>query len=156
METEQDVMMHQQSPAEALDSIRRTRSAVGERMNRVHWSYEAAYGLICGGMVAAIALPSPFRLAALAVLLCSLGGLVAWWQKSTGVWVNGLSPSRARWVAGGLGAFMAVAIVAATVLSRRYGLWQAPLVGGALVAVVSVLASRLWMRVYLSEIRGEI
>ncbi|HYC75860.1 hypothetical protein [Brevundimonas sp.] len=147
-------MTEDPTPAEALASIRAARGSVGDRLT-VHWSYDVAYGLICGGIVASLGVPAPYG--SLIVVVCMLGLvlMIQWYRKQTGVWVSGLSPRRARWVALGLGFVLVSLCIASLLLTRRLGLWWAPFATGAAAGLIAVVASRLWMRVYRRELENE-
>lgn len=145
-------MTNDPNPAEALASIKATRTAVGERMMNVHWSYDLVYGLLCGMIVSAIGLPQPYGILTTAIAIGGLGLMVRAWQKQTGTWVNGFSPPRARWVAIGLGLVMLALMVGGMWLVKTADLWWGSLATGAAAGVIAVIASRLWMRVYRREL----
>lgn len=147
-------MSEDPTPAEALASIRAARSSVGDRL-KVHWSYDLAYGLICGGVVASIGVPVPYGSLMLVVCMLGLVLMIHWYRKQTGVWISGLSPRRARWVALGLGFVLVGLCIASLLLTRRLGLWWAPFAAGAAAGLIAVVASRLWMRVYRRELEEE-
>lgn len=138
----------QPTPAEALASITAARSAVTDRL-KVHWGYDVAYGLCCGGIVAAQGLPQPLGMGVLVLSIGGLGLMVQQWRKQTGMWVGGYSPPRARWVAIGLTVVLLGLVFANMYLSRVTDLWWSPLAVGAVGGIVAVLASHLWMRAYL-------
>ena len=142
------------TPAEALASIRAARGSVGDRL-KVHWAYDVVYGLICGGVVASAGVPAPWGSLVLVVCMLGLVLMVQWYRKQTGVWISGLSPRRARWVALCLGAVLLALTIGGLIVARRYDVWWAPLAAGAAAGLIAVVASRLWMRVYRRELEDE-
>ena len=85
----------QQTPAEALDSIRRSRAVVADKVAKGSWTYDLIYSSIGAVMVAGQVAPLPFN------VLASAGGAVAFallarkWAQKTGVFVSGVTPKRA-------------------------------------------------------------
>ena len=144
-------MTEDQTPAEALASIAAARASVGDRL-KGHWAYDVVYGLCCAGIVSAQGLPQPWSILTVGPSVVGLGLMVQFWRKHTGLWVSGISPPRARWVAYGLGVVLVGLVFGNLYLSRVTGLWWIPLVFGAAGGVIGVVASRLWMRVYLREL----
>lgn len=140
-------------PQTALDLVHTARADVAERVNRIGVVYDLAYAALAGGMVAAQALPLPFNTLGIAVGIAGLGLLAQQWAKRTGVWVSGVSPKRARWVAIALGVIMAIAMFGLT-YAGRVGLAWVALPVGAMSAVAAYVFSRLWRRVWLREIEG--
>lgn len=144
-----------QTPTEALASIRDSRASVDDRLNRAHWSLDVLYGAACAIIVGGQGLPQPIGILSVAVGLAGLAVMVSLWRKQTGLWVSGLSPRRARWVALGLGAALVGFVVAGMVLNRVTGLWWPSLAVGVVAGVSAVAASRLWTRVYRRELAEE-
>lgn len=142
-------------PAEALASIRQSRSAVHARVSAGSWTYDIVYSLLVGTIVAGVALPLVGFLIVDAVCCTALALLAIWWARRNGVWISGVSPRRARWVAIGLGFVFAGLILTALLLKLELGLAWAPLALGVLAAVLALAASRLWLRVYRAETGGE-
>ena len=142
-------------PSEALAAVRASRAAVHARVSAGSWAYDVVYSLLLGAMVAAVALPLPGFLIVDSICTVSLVLLARWWARRTGVWVSGVTPRRARWVALAVGVGFTVLVVAGLWLKLEAGLIQAPLVLGALGFVLALAASRLWLRVYRSETGSE-
>lgn len=141
----------QTTPAEALAAISAARTAVGQRF-KVHWGYDVVYGVCCGGIVAAQGLPQPLGIGIVGLSVAGLALMVHKWRKQTGMWVSGVSPPHARWVAIGLMAVLLGLIFGSLYLTRITELWWIPLAAGVVGGIVAVLASRLWMRIYLREL----
>lgn len=142
-----------QSPAEALEAARQSRGAVAQRLTQGSWLYDLAYGSLTAGIVAAQALEPPLGLVLTSLCTLALVGLMRVWVNKTGVFVTGLSPPRARWVAIGLGVVMAVLMLAAVAVKRSDG----PVLHSMLLALaaglIAIAASRLWLRVFIAETR---
>ena len=142
-------------PVEALASIRQSRGAVQARVSAGSWTYDIVYSLLVGTMVAGVALPLAGFVIVDAVCSTALVLLALWWARRNGVWVSGLTPRRARWVAIGLGLAFGGLVLSALVLKLEMGLAWAPLALGVLAAGLALAASRLWLRVYRSETGAE-
>jgi len=138
-------------PKGALDSIRSAQAGVAERFTRGGWVYDVIYAGLVGAIVGGFALPLPFNLINEAVLLCALAGLALWWKRRTGVWLSGVWPARARWVAVGLGVLVAIIAVINTLWSRHGGGVWVPLGSGLAAALLAFTGARLWTRVYRRE-----
>lgn len=144
----------EQSPADALASIRASRTTVADRMV-LPWFYDALYAVGAGGMVASQVLPTP--LSTLGIFAC-VGLLVVYatvWKRKVGVWVSGITPRRARWVAISGGLTAAILMIVSMVCMREFGLWQVPLILGAVTMVAAFFINRLWVRVYRRELEAD-
>lgn len=142
----------EQTPAEALETIRKSREAVGAAVSQSSRKYDLIYSTIAALMVAGQVLPMPLN------IFASTGGAVAFallarkWADKTGVFVNGMSPKRARWVAFGLGGIFVVLMLAAMWFGRTDRAWLGiPL--GLAAFVLAWAGSRLWGRVFRAETR---
>jgi hypothetical protein len=138
-------------PKTALGLVQEARGDVAERVSRIGVAYDLAYAVLAGGMVAAQALPFPLNIFGIAVGVTGLAVLSQQWAKRTGVWVSGVSPRRARWVAITLGVLMALAMVGLVYASRVGMGWLALPVGGG-AGIAAFFFSRLWRRVWLREL----
>lgn len=144
-------------PAEALASIQSARDSVEARIATKGWSYDIPYALLVAGMVGAQAGPLPFGPLGSGVGVVLLVALYRAESRRTGVRILGTTPRRARWVAIGLGAVMAAAMLGLVYVRRsRPDLPLVPIVAGvmALVFVAALIGSRLWRRVFRAEMRG--
>lgn len=140
----------EQSPADALASIRASRTTVADRMV-LPWFYDALYAVGVGVMVASQALPPPLGTLG---IFAGVGLMVIYasvWKRKVGVWVSGTTPRRARWVAISGGLVAAVLIIVSLVCARELGLWQVPVVLAVIAVVVAFFINRLWVRVYRRE-----
>jgi hypothetical protein len=143
------------NPKDALAAIQAARAGVPGEM-RYPPSYDLAYGLICGLLVAGQGLPTPWSMIALVVSLAGLALIVRWWKKHMGWWVSGYSPKRARWVAFALVAVF-LALMAVSLWGKDEGIVWMPLATGAAGFVAAIVGGRLWMHVWkreLAEARG--
>lgn len=142
----------QQSPAEALEAIRKSREAVREAVRDPKGStrYTLIYSTLAAVAVGGQILPSPFN------VLCSCGGalglalLYKGWTERTGVQISGVSPKRARWVAWGLGAVLVGLMLVAIWAGWHDQLWIG-LPVTVLAFVAAWIGTRLWTRVFLAE-----
>jgi hypothetical protein len=138
-------------PAEALQQVQAARAHMAERYTRGAWLYDVFYSLLVGGLVGAAALPAPQNLVAEGVLVVSLLVLAYWWKGRTGMWLSGVAPQRARWVAIGLGVvIMTLAFVNLWWSTRGEPSWlsAAAAVAGTILAFIG---SRIWTAVYRRE-----
>ena len=136
---------------EALEAVRMVRTQVSEQMGQSSWRYDLGYSGLVGLMIAGQGLPAPLNTLSAAGCAIGLVLLAKAWANKVGVWVSGVSPRRARWVAIGLGGVLAVLMLGVMFLSRKTGLWQVAVGAGVVGAVLAFVASRLWWRVYRAE-----
>lgn len=139
------------SPAEALDAIRTSRAQLAVHVSKASWAYDLKYSALVGGMVAGQGLPSPWQLVSTGVFILLLVLLLRGWVQRTGVMVTGLTPPKARWVAIGFGLLMGAVMVGVLIGMRKTGLWLIPVGGGLVSAVLALISSRLWWKVYADE-----
>ena len=142
----------QQTPAEALEAIRQSRTVLAEKVNKASRTYDLIYSSIAAVMVAGQVAPFPFN------VLASTGSCVAFvllarkWAQKTGVFVSGVTPKRARWVAFGLGAVFVILMLASMWAGRAHQAWMAFPLGFAAFLLAGV-GSRLWLRVFRAELQ---
>ena len=144
-------MTDPENASEALASLRRSRAAVAERLTDGSVTYDLIYSALVGGFVAAWAAPPPLPLWIMGGCGLGLGLLARTWTRRRGVWVSGVTPAMARWVAIGLGAIMAAMLFGALALSRQGGQTLAILGLAGLSAILAFGASRLWLKVFRRE-----
>ena len=144
-------------PSEALASIRAARDSVETRVSSKSWSYDIPYAAIVAGMVGAQAGPLPVGPLGSGIGVLVLVLLYRAESRRTGLRILGTTPRRARWVAIGLGAVMLVAMLGLVYVRHgRPDLPLLPIVAGvmACVFIVALIGSRLWRRVFRTEMRG--
>lgn len=141
-------------PKAALASIKSARESLAVPVDYPIW-YDLLYGAVCGLLVAGQGLPTPWSLLILAPALGGLAFMVSSWTKRYGVWVNGYSPKRARWVAIGL-----VIVLFALMGLSLYGRFVGPdwlyLVSGAIGFVAAIAGGRLWAKVWRKDLSEEV
>ena len=135
----------------ALAALSETRRRVAQR---AHWSLprHMAAGALVGLLVASYALPSPAQFAALAAVLVATALLVAADRRRDGFFVNGYRAGRTRRIAFLFVGIAMVGLIAGIAGKLAYGLVWAPLVAGAVVAVLGTLASLAWERAYRADL----
>lgn len=141
------------TPAEALAAIARSRQAVHQRVAAGGWRYDLLYSAIVAGLVGSQVLDGPFNVVGIAL---GVSALVVMFQAETrriGVRVTGVSPRQARWVAIALGLVMAAVMFAVVALKYRTAMPSALIAAGSMTIafVVALIGSRQWRRVYRAE-----
>ena len=121
-------MTREPDPQEALDAIASARKAVPGEM-KCPLSYDIAYGLCYGLLVAGQGLPTPWSALILVVSLAGLAGLIQWWKQKHGWWVSGYSPGRARLAAIGL-AVVLMGLIGLSIWGKHAGISWTPLATG--------------------------
>lgn len=144
-------MTDPKTAAEALDSLKQSRAAVAERLTAGSVTYDLIYSALVGAMVAGFALPRPWPFVCIGVSCLGLGLLARDWTQRRGVWVSGVTPPRARWVAIGLGVLMVGFLLGAVRVADVGGQTPAILGLAGAAAGIAFAASRLWLRVFRRE-----
>lgn len=115
------------------------------------------HALFAGAMSAAVAtqaLPPPWNLGAVAVLVAAVIALAVWMRARRGVFINGLRAGATRpWAAAALGVYMAD-YTACLWLRDVDGQWAAPLFGAAVLFPVAWWFSRRINAAYRAEMRA--
>ena len=138
-------------PAAALDSIRASQSALADRVSRGGWLYDLAYSALVSGMVFGWAFPMPVGIVATAACIALLALMARMWTQHHGVWISGVTPRGARWVAIALAAVVVPLIVVNLIGAREtWPAWVA-IATTAAAFVLALAASRLWRVVYRRE-----
>lgn len=138
-------------PAASLALARATRASLATRAT-APW-YAPLYGLGCGAMIAAHALPPHLALITSVIAFLAVMSLYHYWTQASGLRVNGYRAGRTLPITLLLLAAFVVIGGGALILRYREGLTWAPLAGGALLAPIAGVASHWWDRVWLSEMR---
>ncbi|MCY1645686.1 hypothetical protein OVA11_00975 [Caulobacter sp. SL161] len=126
------------------DLARRARAPV--------W-YHPALGLLMGGLIAVQTQPLLLVFGYYALFVLGLLLLVRAYKRHTGLWINGYRAGRTRWVALIMVALVALAMLLAVWLVRERGLTLAPLVFGALVAVLVAMGGQIWQAAFRADLR---
>ena len=139
--------------AQALAAMDQARAALLERASWGSWRYDLIYSVLVVFGVMAQAFPLPVPLAGDALMVAGLVMLARWWRARTGVWINGCTPQRARWVAVGIGLMTGAASLAALIGARQGQGWIAFGLG-PVAGLLALAGSRLWRRVYREEVEA--
>lgn len=139
---------------EALNSIRDTRADTLAKMDHWPWWYDAGYAAACALLVGGqgYGVPAGPLCSGLAMLVLVV--IMRCWKAETGVWVSGLAPRRARWAAIGFGIILLGLIAASMTFGLQRGIVWAPLVCGALAAILGGAGMRVWMHLYRMDVRA--
>jgi len=135
-----------------LAEVEAANADLAERAKAPTW-YHPALGLLIGGLIGAQALPIPLMIAFYVVYVVGLWLLVRAYKRHTGLWINGYRAGRTRWVAIGLAAVASVGGLISIWLMRERGLTLAPLVFGALVAVIVTIGGFVWEAAFRADLR---
>lgn len=142
-------------PAEALAAIRNAQKNVHRKVGAGSWRNDIIYSAVLAGMIGSQALGTiPGSIGCLLGILV-MSGMVRRESDRLGVTATGLSLKRARWVTVGLGMMLIVPILGVIVLRDKAPSVTILVLGTAIIMllafVVSLAASRLWLRVYRRE-----
>lgn len=143
------------SAAAQLAALQADRTALAERAQAAPWWYDALLSLLLFGFLSSYALHDHWAsLAAVAVFLLCLRGMMVLYRRLTGFWVNGFRKGLTRraalvWVV------VAVAvIIGGFVVDETLDWTPAMPVTGAVLAVVLFAVNRWWARLYVADLRG--
>lgn len=141
-------------PAEAVEAVRRSREALGQRLNK-RWREKGLYALGAATIPGSQVFDLPWNNLVIAAGIICMVIAYRGWVRQTGISVLGTTPRRARWVALGLGAVMLALTLTALYLKLELGFAWAPLAAAPLGFATGWLGSDLWLRVFRSELQGE-
>ncbi len=135
-----------------LETVRAMQLAVADRVSRGGRGYDLIYSLLVSTLVAAPGAGVFWGIAVELLVIAGLVVLIVTWVKKHGMWLSGLKPKKARWVALGIGLVMVLGYMASFTATRVLGLpaWIV-IVPAAVTFVAAMFASRLWRRVYRRE-----
>jgi hypothetical protein len=140
----------QQTPAEALEAIRQSRAVVADKVAHNSRTYDLIYSSIAAVMVGGQVAPFPLNVLASTGACVGFVVLARKWAQKNGVFVSGVTPKRARWVAVGLGAVFVVLMLASVWSGQAGKAWLGiPL--GVVAFLLAGAGSRLWLRVFRAE-----
>lgn len=152
MESEGPLMTYDHADAaQALEDARRSREALGERLNKP-WRLRGIYALGVATVPGSQVFGLPWNNVVIAAGVVCMALAYRDWVRQTGVAVLGTTPPRARWVALGLGAVLLVLTVAALYFRLERELWWAPLAAAPLGFAAGWYGSGLWLKVYRREL----
>ncbi len=135
----------------ALDAKRQAEAQLARAATCPPWRH-AVFGLLMGGLVAAPAVPLPARFAVLIAILAAVPIIIHSDRKRMGMFINGYRRGKTRLVAFGilaveLGLYGVGLYLGDTMHDRLI-----PLLLGLVGFVIGVAGSKLWQRVFVSEL----
>lgn len=146
-------MENEFDPAEALSMAKDARERLAARAVAPSW-YGWLYGIGCGFIVAGGGMRQPLGAVMTALGIAGVVLLYMYWQKISGLNVNGYRKGRTRGIAILLGILLSALMMAGLVLRTRFALAWAPLAAGAVALPVSMILSMAWDRAWRREILG--
>jgi hypothetical protein len=111
----------------------------------------AIFGLMMGGLVASPAFEMPIRMSILVIILACIPIIVQSDRKRTGMFINGYRRGKTRIVAIGILLVELSLYAVSIVRGLNHHDHITPLVLGAVGVLIGILGSRLWQRVFVSE-----
>ncbi len=142
--------MSEFNPTQALAALHEARAGAAVRTTQGDWRYELGYGALAGLLVGGQGLGAPLSIFASSLAAIGLSALATARARRSGMWVSGIAPRRARWVALGLGVITLFAAFG-VVWARRAGMAWVAWPAGIGMAAIAIMASRLWRWVYRSD-----
>ncbi len=112
-----------------------------------------AFAAIMGTLVASQAAPVAGTFAIEALCFLSIGLVLLWDRRRTGMFISGYRRGRTRPLTFALLAVLLVIGGFGVWLKFAKGFWWAPILAGLAVTVVSFVASRAWQRIYRAELQ---
>ena len=150
MESEENHM--NEDTLRMLAEVDAAKADMAQRAKAPTW-YHPALGLLIGGLIAVQGQPIQVMLGVYAAYIAGLVLLMRAYKRHTGLWINGYRAGRTRWVAIGLAGLGMLGALIAIWLVRERGLTQAPLVFGAIVAVIVTVGGFVWEAAYRADLR---
>ncbi|MFY8208724.1 MAG: hypothetical protein ACOVOE_05215 [Caulobacter sp.] len=135
-----------------LAEVEAANADLAERAKAPVW-YHPALGLLIGALIAVQGQPTPILAAVYAACIVGMVVLVRAYKRHTGLWIGGYRAGRTRWVALGLATLVTIGGVIAVWLLRERGLTAAPLVFGAIVAVIVTIGGFVWEAAFRADLR---
>ena len=138
-----------------LAVLQSQRAALADRAVQPWW-YDALLSLLLFGFIASYSLRDNWvTLAAVAVFLLCLRGMVVLYRRHTGFWVDGFRKGRTRKAIRVWLGCVVVVLAAGSTAELALDLRGAMVVAGAVLAVALLLVNRWWTRIYVAELRGQ-
>jgi hypothetical protein len=156
MESEGDIMSTQaDEAAAALTAMQESRDNLAAiAAASCPPARHLAFAGLMGGMVASQAAPGSWVLVCEASLLVGIALVIMWDRRRTGMFINGYRAGPTRPITFSMLAFALSTMALCDWLMFSRGVGWAPLVGGAVVALVGYFASSIWQRIYLRDLRS--
>ena len=137
-----------------LAVLQSQRAALADRAVQPWW-YDALLSLLLFGFIASYSLRDNWvTLAAVAVFLLCLRGMVVLYRRHTGFWVHGFRKGRTRKAIRVWFGCVVVVLAAGFTAELALDLRGAMVVAGAVLAVALLLVNRWWSRIYIAELRA--
>lgn len=138
--------------ADPLEAVHATQLAVVDRVTRGGWRYDILYSFLVAALVAAPAAGVVFAIPVEIAVIAGLVALAAGWAKKNGLWISGIKPKKARWVAFLIGVIALAGYVANLLIIDLVAAPRWAVLFPAAVAFVAAIAgSRAWRAVYRRE-----
>ena len=137
-------------PRAALAAKQHAEAQMARAATCPPWRH-AIFGLMMGALVASPAFEMPLRLAILVLMLCCIPIIVQSDRKRMGMFINGYRRGKTRIVAIGILAIELSLYAVAVIRGLDHQDHITPLVLGAVGVLIGILGSRLWQRVFVSE-----
>lgn len=141
-------------PGEALDLITEANRQMAERAQPPGWYNWALAGLV-GGLLAVQELSFAWVIGYEILAAVGVGLLIAAYRRHTGMWIPGYRAGRTRWVAIGAAVTFVAIDLFCIWLKRDLGLNGACLIGGFVLAGLTFVKCRAWMKAYRMDLGVE-
>ncbi|MGK5110562.1 hypothetical protein [Geodermatophilus sp. CPCC 205506] len=138
-----------------LAALADRRAALADRVVQPWW-YDVALGVLMAGFISSYATRSAVWITvALVLFMAGCLGLVAVYQRRTGLWLSGHRPGPTRKAIRALTVLYAVVFAGGALAEFLLGIRGAMVVAGIVLGVGVALTSRWWTRIYVAELRGQ-
>jgi hypothetical protein len=134
----------------ALDAKRQAEAQMARAATCPPWRH-AVFGLLMGALVAAPAVVLPWRFAVLGAILLAIPVIIQSDRKRMGMFINGYRRGKTRIVAFAILAVELSLYFVSMVRSEQYHDRITPLLLGVLGVAIGIAGSKLWQRVFVSE-----
>jgi hypothetical protein len=135
-----------------LAEVEAARADMAKRAKAPAW-YHPALGVLIGGLIAVQGQSLPVMGAFYVLYVIGLVLLVRAYKRRTGMWVSGYRAGRTRWVTLSLAALTMVLGLISIWLVRARGLSVAPLIFGAIIAVIVTIGGFVWEAAFRADLR---
>ena len=143
--------MSETRPGEALDLITEANRQMAERAQPPAW-YNPALALLLGGLLAVQELSVAWVIGFELLAAVGIGLMIAGYRRHTGMWIPGYRAGRTRWVAVSAAITFVAIDLFCVWLKRDVGLDGACLIGGVVLAGLTFVKCRAWMKAYRMDL----
>jgi hypothetical protein len=137
-------------PRSALEAKQYAEAQMARAANCPPWRH-AIFGLMMGGLIATPAFATPIPFGILAGILCLIPLIIHSDRKRMGMFINGYRRGKTRVVAFGIVAVELALYAVSVVRGIDHNDQITPFLLGAAGAVVGVIGSTIWQRVFVRE-----